>query len=169
MRIAAARAAAVIAVLLAGALRAHAGDWSLDSVANCRIWNPHPQGHEAVRWSGACANGLAQGHGTAKWSLNSLPFETDEGEWSQGRQIGHGTQVWSTGLYDGELFDGEPSGHGVLVSQGARYEGEFRNGKPNGRGTLVNGNDTFRGIWTDGCLRRGERKVSFGVPVSACH
>jgi hypothetical protein len=155
-------------ILLAGALQANAGDWSLDAAASCRVWNPHPQTHETVHWSGTCTDGLAQGPGSVQWSLSGLPFETDQGEWSQGRQSGHGTQVWLSGRYDGELVDGEPNGRGVLISQGARYEGEFRNGKPNGSGMLVKGTESFGGVWTDGCFREGNRRMAFGVPTSAC-
>ena len=120
------------------ALCAETGAWILDTGAGCKVWNPHPQPNETLRWSGACANGMAQGRGAAQWFRGNLPFETDEGEWREGRQSGFGTQVWPTGRYDGELVDGEPNGRGVLIVQGVRYEGELRGGKPNGFGTLTN-------------------------------
>jgi len=169
-----------VVALLAGAvvaqsqLQAHAqvqaqtGGWISDAKAGCRVWNPHPQPDESMRWSGACSNGLAQGRGAAQWFRNNLPFETDEGEWRTGRQAGYGTQIWPTGRYEGELLDGEPHGHGTMIVQGVRYEGDFRNGRPNGAGTLTNGTGTFRGTWTDGCLHDGSRKASFGVPLSTC-
>jgi MORN repeat len=160
----------LLALLSAGFLSsfARAGAWIADSSVGCRVWNPHPQANETVQWSGACANGLAQGRGAAQWFQNSLPFETDEGEWRAGRQTGYGIQVWPSGRYDGELVDGEPHGRGVLILQGGRYEGEFRGGKPNGAGTLIRGGESFRGTWSDGCFREGARKASFGVPQSAC-
>jgi MORN repeat len=166
----AARSAAAVAFLVAGAIAASAqsGAWIADASVGCQVWNPHPQPNETIRWSGACANGFAHGRGAAQWFRNSLPFETDEGEWRSGRQTGYGTQVWPSGRYDGELVDGEPNGRGVLILQSVRYEGEFRNGKPNGAGTLSRGSDTFRGTWTDGCFREGTRKASFGVPLAAC-
>jgi MORN repeat len=37
-------------------------------------------------------------------------METDEGEWHDGMQVGPGSQIWSTGRYDGEIADGEPNG-----------------------------------------------------------
>jgi len=163
------RAAAIAAVLLASAMAAHAGDWSRDGIGGCRIWNPHPQGNETSHWSGACVGGFAEGRGTVQWSVSNRVIESDEGNWSSGRQSGQGAQVWPTGRYDGELADGEPNGHGVLVSRGARYEGDFRGGKPNGIGTLSQGGDTFRGVWSDGCFHDGARKISFGVPLSECH
>src|SRR5579863_3879779 len=73
---------------------AETGAWSLDTAQGCKLWNPHPQPGETVRWSGACANGFAQGRGAAQWFRGNLPFEADEGEWRAGRQVGYGTQVW---------------------------------------------------------------------------
>jgi MORN repeat len=158
-----------LAVACAAAIApARAGDWSTDLGFGCRVWNPNPQPDETVRWAGTCANGFAHGHGAAQWFKNNLPFETDEGEWQQGRQVGHGSQAWPSGHYEGDLVDGEPHGHSVLLLQKVRYEGEFRNGKPNGVGTLTNGTDIIHGTWTNGCLRDATRKISFGVPLSTC-
>jgi MORN repeat len=157
-------------VLLASATSApaQAGSWITDASAGCQVWNPHPQPNESVHWSGACANGFAEGRGAAQWFHSNLPFESDEGEWRAGRQAGYGTQVWPSGRYDGELVDGEPHGRGVMIVQGTRYEGDFRNGRPNGAGTLTNGSGSFRGAWANGCFHDGNRRASFGVPLSAC-
>jgi hypothetical protein len=125
-------AAALVLVVPVTARCAETGGWIFDTAAGCKVWNPHPQPNETIRWSGACANGMAQGRGAAQWFRGNLPFESDEGEWREGRQAGYGTQVWPTGRYDGELVDGEPNGRGTLIVQGLRYEGELRNGKPNG-------------------------------------
>jgi hypothetical protein len=170
MRIAGIRLTATLVILSAVFVpaAAHAGAWISDSSVGCRVWNPHPRPGETVQWSGACANGLAQGRGAAQWFRDGIPFETDEGEWRSGRQTGYGSQVWSAGRYDGELLDGEPHGSGTLILQKLRYEGDFRNGKPDGTGTLFRGSESFRGVWTDGCLREGTRRISFGVPLSAC-
>jgi hypothetical protein len=163
----------VRAALVAGgawifAQTALAGDWIADTAAGCRVWNPHPQSGETVQWSGACVNGFAHGRGVAKWSRNNVPYETDEGEWHDGRQFGHGTQVWPAGSYDGELLDSEPAGRGKLTLQGVRYAGSFRNGKPNGPGILTNGSETYEGSWVEGCFRDATRKASFLVPLSTC-
>jgi len=99
---------------------AETGGWIFDTAAGCKVWNPHPQPNETIRWSGACANGMAQGRGAAQWFRGNLPFESDGGEWREGRQAGYGTQVWPTGRYDGELVDGEPNGHGTLI--GVRFK-----------------------------------------------
>jgi hypothetical protein len=168
MRIAAIKCTVTLVLLSAVSGPVHAGAWISDSSVGCQVWNPHPQLDETVQWTGACANGFAQGRGAAQWLKSGVPFEADEGEWRAGRQAGYGSQVWSGGRYEGELLDGEPHGRGVLILQRLRYEGDFRNGKPNGTGTLFTRSESFRGVWTDGCFREGTRKVSFGVPLSAC-
>jgi hypothetical protein len=95
-------------------------------------------------------------------------IETDQGEWRDGRQTGHGVQVWPAGQYEGTLADGLPNGRGVLRLGGFEYQGEFLDGKPNGPGTLRQGAKTVQGTWKDGCLIGGEHKMSVGVPLSAC-
>jgi len=157
--------AATIA-LLVEVVPANAGAWVTDAKSGCRVWNPNPQLEETAAWSGSCANGRADGHGTVQWLKGDRPSETDEGEWRDGRQVA-GTQSWATGRYEGDLADGEPNGHGVLTVQKLRYEGAFRNGKPNGQGTLTAGTESVQGTWKDGCLQ-GPRKASIGVPLSAC-
>jgi MORN repeat len=170
MRITEIGRAAILMLVAAGFTpgSAQAGGWIADTSVGCQIWNPHPQPNETVQWSGACANGFAHGRGAAQWFKNGVPYEADEGEWRAGRQAGFGSQVWSGGRYEGEVLDGEPHGRGVLILDRLRYEGEFRTGKPNGTGTLFRGSESFRGAWADGCFREGSRKISFGVPLSAC-
>jgi hypothetical protein len=160
-------AAAISTCVSIAAVPAQAGAWIVDAKSGCQVWNPNPQLEEAVTWSGSCANGRAQGHGIVQWLKGGVPTETDEGEWSDGRQVNEGTQSWASGRYEGELSAGEPNGHGVLTLHKLRYEGEFRNGKPNGVGRLTAGSETVQGMWRDGCLQ-GARKASIGVPLSAC-
>jgi hypothetical protein len=159
--------------MLAGAIAvaqsASTGGWMEDAASRCRVWNPHPQPNESVKWAGACENGLAHGRGTVQWLKNNLAFETDEGEWQEGRQTGEGIQTWPSGRYEGLIVNGEPDGHGALSLKGLRYEGEFRGGKPHGSGTMMNlGGEIFQGIWSDGCFRDGKRRASVGVPLSSC-
>ena len=162
-----ASAGTALALMPLVARGAETGAWALDTAQGCKVWNPHPQPNETVRWSGACANGFAQGRGAAQWFRGNLPFESDEGEWREGRQTGFGSQVWPSGRYDGEIVEGMPNGRGTLIVQGVRYEGEVRDGKPNGIGTLTNAAVTVRGFWKAGCLQE-KQKVAFGVPLSAC-
>jgi MORN repeat len=159
--------AALAGSVMLGVSVAHAGAW-IAAKDGCQVWDPSPQLEETVIWSGACANGHAQGPGTVQWIKGNTAIETDEGEWRDGRQAGKGIQTWPSGRYEGELANGEPNGRGVLTLQKLRYEGEFRDGKPNGTGSLTAGSETVPGVWQDGCLQGGRRKASIGVPLSAC-
>jgi hypothetical protein len=160
--------AALAASVVLGASAARAGAWIAAAKDGCQVWDPNPQLEETVTWSGACANGHAEGPGTVQWIKGNAAIETDEGEWRGGRQTGKGAQTWPSGRYDGDLANGEPNGRGVLTLQKLRYEGEFRDGKPSGIGNLTAGSETVQGVWKDGCLQGGRRKASIGVPLSAC-
>jgi hypothetical protein len=162
------RAAVLSACLMVVASGAHAGEWLADAGSGCQVWDPNPQLEESVTWSGSCANGRAEGPGTAQWLKGNMTIEIDKGEWRDGRQAGKGIQTWSTGRYEGELADGEPNGRGVLTLQKLRYEGEFHNGRPNGVGSLTAGTETVPGTWKDGCLQGGQRRAAIGIPLSAC-
>jgi hypothetical protein len=145
-----------------------AGGFVADLKSGCKVWNPHPQPNETVSWSGNCVNGLAQGPGALQWLNNEKPYERDQGEWNEGRQLGRGTQDWGSGRYDGELVNGEPQGKGALTLRSSRYEGEFRGGKPNGSGAVTNLEGVFTGIWRNGCLVGDKRRIAFGVSSSTC-
>jgi hypothetical protein len=145
------------------------GAFVADPGSGCKVWNPHPTAGETVSWTGECVNGLAEGRGRLQWLRGGTAIETDDGDWSHGRQSGHGKQDWKSGSYEGELLNGEPSGHGIMNLMSARYEGEFRNGKPNGIGAATTLSGVFRGTWKDGCLADGKRKVAFAVSTSTCH
>jgi len=152
----------------ASAQTAMPGNYSVDEKSGCKVWNPNPKAAESIVWLGPCVSGLAHGLGKLQWLQNGQLYETDEGAWSAGRQIGNGSQIWPLGRYDGEISNSEPNGHGVLVLKGARYDGEFRNGKPNGLGTVTSQRGVIKGTWKDGCLISGKQKVAVGVPLSTC-
>ena len=92
--------------LSAAAQTARAPGWIVDSRTGCKVWNPAPQAHETIRWSGGCKGGYAQGKGTLQWFENGRPGDR----------------------YDGEYEAGKRSGHGVVVQRnGTRIEGDWRN------------------------------------------
>ena len=161
-------AALLSVAMMVAAPSAHAGAWLADAKSGCQVWDPNPQLDESISWSGACANGHAEGPGTARWLKGAGAIETDEGQWRDGRQTGKGIQTWPAGRYEGELANGEPNGQGVLTLHNLRYEGEFRDSKPNGIGSLTRGSETVQGTWKDGCLMGGRRKAAIGIPLSAC-
>jgi hypothetical protein len=140
------------------------------------------------RYDGEVREGKRNGHGVA----DTVGAHYD-GEWRDDRANGHGVIIWANGdRYDGEFRDGQPNGHGVgLGTDGTRYEGELANGKPNGHGvsTWTNGDrydgnwqdgrpagngdasikgESYRGAWTAGCYRDGDRKAAITQPPSEC-
>ena len=161
-------AALTLTCTIASAQTIVSGNYSVDDKSGCNVWNPNPKATETIIWSGPCASGFANGQGKLQWLQNGQVYETDEGEWSAGRQVGRGSQVWPLGRYDGEISNSEPNGRGVLILKGARYDGEFRNGKPNGSGTVTSQRGVIKGTWKDGCLTGAKQKVAVGVPLSAC-
>ena len=60
------RVAVAIALLCFAALpgRADSG-WLADPQTHCRVWDDDMRPGEAVHWSGACRNGIAEGPGMA--------------------------------------------------------------------------------------------------------
>jgi hypothetical protein len=156
------------AFLLCAPAVAQAGDWIADAKTGCKVWNPQPSASEAVRWSGPCKDGFADGKGVLDWLRGGSQYERDEGLWRAGRQTGEGTQTWPGGQYKGQFSESLPHGRGVLASGEARYDGAFLNGKPNGKGALTNASGTFDGTWSDGCFNDGKRRASFGVGVQSC-
>ena len=160
---------ATAAGIIIAATPAVAGAWVADAKSGCQVWNPNPQLEETVAWSGSCANGRAEGHGTAQWVKGGATSETDEGEWRDGRQTGKGTQSWATGRYEGELSDGEPNGHGVLIMQKLRYEGDFRKWQAqrrrhaNSRRRIRAGH--LEGWMLAGCAQSLDRRALIGLSM----
>ncbi len=153
---------------LAQAAETAAGAFVADPQSSCKVWNPHPQAGESVRWAGSCVNGLAEGKGKLDWLKSGTVIETDDGEWRAGHQVGRAVQVWSGGRYEGEVKDGLPHGPGTLTIQAGRYEGEFKNGKADGTGTLRTGGKSYQGAWVAGCHVSGKEKAAIGIAASNC-
>ena len=86
------------ALLFAGAAMADEhGRWQqVENKSNCAVWNAFPKPNETGTWSGACANGKAQGRGTQVWRY----LEDEE---------------WKESKYTGEMKNGKEHGRGVYV------------------------------------------------------
>jgi hypothetical protein len=80
--------------------------WIADSKTGCKVWNPAPQAHETIHWSGDCDSGYAQGKGTLQWYENGKPGDRYVGDYQGGKRNGHGV---------------------VTMSNGTRIEGDWRN------------------------------------------
>jgi hypothetical protein len=169
------------------------GDWIADQKTSCKVWDAHPSPGQSITWTGDCANGLAQGHGTLQWFSDGKSGEKDEGEFKDGKQQGRGVRVFSNGArYEGDFNGGKREGQGVEVyagggryeggwkdnvfeghgvatlANGNRFEGEFHAGKPNGQGTYTTKNGSFSGNWTSGCFKDGGVEATFMASKAAC-
>lgn len=189
------RLALVIAALIAvsPAVAQSNGDWIADQRTGCKVWDAYASPGQSITWTGDCANGLAQGHGTLQWFNDGKPGERDEGEFKDGQQQGRGVRVFSNGArYEGDFKNGKREGQGVevyagggryeggwkdnvfeghgvaILANGNRFEGEFHAGKPNGQGTYQTKNGTVAGNWTNGCLKEGGVEVTFMASKAAC-
>jgi hypothetical protein len=149
--------------------------WIADARTGCRVWDSSPQPDEAVSWTGACRNGLAQGRGVLRWFQSGKPValaksrwrggkmnghgaitlangERFKGQWKNDERTGRGVYIYANGdRYEGQYQDDQKSGHGVYTyANGGRYVGEWRDGRRNGRGTEVRADGSrYDGLWRD--------------------
>jgi hypothetical protein len=148
------------------ALRAQAAEpgWIADPSSGCKVWDLVPEPNEAIKWSGGCAGGLANGSGVLQWFIDGKPVDHAEGEWRDGKRNGHGVYTTAKGnRYDGEWRDDMQNGFGVLtLVSGNRYAGEWRDGMKNGHGvyTWASG-DRYDGEWRD------DKRTGHGVYTRA--
>ena len=115
--------------------------------SKCLVLDPELQGS----YAGACANGKAQGPGTARGSAVYV------GEFREGKKHGRGVKNWPWGdRYEGEFADDSKHGAGIYVwgarsaFAGDRYEGAFANDRRNGYGVYSwASGDSYAGPWKD--------------------
>lgn len=122
----------------------------------CRVLDVELQDN----YAGPCANGLAQGYGSAVGTAQYL------GEFKAGKKHGKGVKSWPNGdRYEGDFLEDLREGFGVYVFgrgpwAGERYEGEFLNDRRHGHGVYrwATG-DVYTGPWKD--------DVATGKPTQA--
>jgi hypothetical protein len=169
--------AALAAVMFSCALPRAFADadthWLIDSNSSCSLFDANAKAGDSVSWSGGCADGLANGKGTATFTNSGKQFESFTGEFSKGiAQDGPVSVGWGGGWhYDGDEVGGQFSGAGVLMNDAKdRFEGVWVAGKMTGHGTLVRANgERYDGEWKDdlpdgqGMLTRADGKIVKGV------
>jgi hypothetical protein len=186
--------AALVMIALPAAAQTSRTKWIADPNTNCQVWNPEPERNEAISWSGACANGQAQGRGILQWYRSGKPnggrydgeyrngmmngqgvytFASGnryEGEWQDGKRTGRGIFTWTNGnRFEGGWLDGKRSGWAVYTFDGKRYEGEYRNDRPNGPGTYTSADGAiYAGTWTNGCFQDGNRWAVIDATPREC-
>jgi hypothetical protein len=136
-----------------------------DRDADCAVFDPAELTAERATWDGACARGLATGHGTAVFFTRDRNAETLTADFRGGLAMDGAAQIrWADGArYDGAIAAGRPEGTGVLTNAaGDRFTGDWKDGALNGRGNVVWSNgDRYEGAWRDG------RAEGHGVQVWA--
>ena len=99
------------------------------------IWKSIGNKKVQPKYEGEITNGKPNGQGTQTWSN----VDKYVGEWKDGKKHGQGTLTSPYGeKYVGEWKDGEENGQGTYTfSDGSKYVGEFKFGKRNGQGTYT--------------------------------
>jgi hypothetical protein len=105
----------------------------IENRADCAVWDRHTVLNATVSWTGACANGRAEGNGTLVWRYLKGEKWLEEryaGTMQNGKQHGRGVLLFGNGgTYSGDWRDGTQHGSGVKIwANGDRYEGDWRNG-----------------------------------------
>jgi hypothetical protein len=139
--------------------------WMLDAQADCRAWYPTRLIDAAMRWSGSCRRGRADGTGTLEIRLGEKVVERYEGPMRDGAAEGRGKQSWADGtLYDGQFQGGAPNGAGTTTFPGgATYTGEHRVGLPHGAGVYTwRGGARYEGEFSGG---RAHGRGTYTVPT----
>lgn len=170
-----AKAVLAAATLNCGLLSASAGDetnkglWLKDG--DCALYSAGAGPGDTVQWTGSCANGYAEGLGTATFTHDgqsqSFTASFAHGVIPDGHVITRWGQGWS---YDGETIGGRFNGFGVLTTEGGdRFIGQWDNGKMNSFGVLLRASgERYVGDWKDdkpngkGELRRTDGSVVTG-------
>jgi len=164
-----AKAMLAAALLNCGLLTASAddnsttGQWLKDG--DCALYSAGAGPGDAVRWTGECVDGYAEGLGTATFThdsqTQSITANFTHGVIPDGHIITRWGEGWS---YDGETAGGRFNGAGILVTNTSdRFEGQWTDGKMNGFGILRRANgELYAGDWRDdkpngaGELRRAD-------------
>jgi hypothetical protein len=107
-------AAAAIALFASSATAQTQGTappaWITATNKPCKIWNPEPQAHESVTWSGGCKDGYASGKGVLRWTENGKPDAEFDGIYAAGKRNGPGVLITPDGQrQEGQWTDDEPA------------------------------------------------------------
>lgn len=154
------------AAALAALLVVPAVSWAEQPVADpdtgCQVRDQYPDPGRAIRWTGACKDGFADGFGVLHWAQDGRPEGHVEGTYLDGRLEGRARVTWTDGRrlvgtfvsglmngqggfrwpdgrrYDGDWKDDRRTGRGILtLPDGSRYVGGFLRNRPTGDGVFV--------------------------------
>lgn len=148
---------------LAPSVPAATGQWFTDDNTGCQLWHAAPPRGVTLQWRGACANGYAEGQGTAEWRAGTRLWRY-VGEVKAGKYQGKGFWQDQNGdRYEGQYVEGAREGSGALqFANGDRYSGEFHADQRSGSGELFRKNgEHYQGQFLNG-QRHGAGKMEWG-------
>ena len=127
----------------------------LENQPGCYVFKANLQVSETATWSGACADGLADGTGEIIWVWGSDRGNrtTSTGQIQQGKRQGHWVIREADGdVHKGTFVDGKQHGHWVLrFTNGQVEEGPYVDGKRTGHWVLrVANGGVQEGPYVDG-------------------
>ncbi len=111
--------------------------WIFNAENSCKCFTQRNAENRSFTWSGACADGLAEGKGILIMLEHGFEYFRFEGELRRGKANGHGRLVMPDGdTYEGDYRDGLANGQGrFYYDEGDYYEGDFQDGQRWGEGT----------------------------------
>lgn len=133
-------------VLCLAALPAWADDtptFFADPASHCSVGTFYPLPALAVRWTGGCAGGKAEGAGVAEWQNAGKFWVRIEGTFHTGLVEGRGLKLQAGDIrFEAEFQAGRVSGRCIMTTPDVRVDGQCANDQLNGPGTatFTNGN-----------------------------
>ena len=91
----------ILLLMVAG--QNYAGEWFLDTINGCKVWNKAPQPNETMKWTGACLNGFADGKGELSW-LYDGKISIYKGSMKNGELDGIRVYTGANGFYKEGFF-----------------------------------------------------------------
>lgn len=142
---------------------AHADPAAWYGESNCKIApiQPAPR-NNAVKWSGACKDGYADGKGVLEWEAGDGKRKL-EATLAHGDIAGEGTMTGKFGKYIGTFKHGQPDGQGYFkFTNGKQYEGGVAQDKFEGPGIAVDlDRSRYEGEW------KNDKRHGYGKQVYA--
>jgi hypothetical protein len=139
---------------IGGPAIAQNSDWLTDAATSCKVWARKAANIDAVKWSGQCVDGLANGRGKIEFLGGGKPVWSGEAGFLAGKREGASKLVNAEGLSsEDEYRAGERHGWTVQKNpSGEQFESEYRNGSLTGRGAYQ---------YPDGARIEGEMSNGF--------
>ncbi|HEY4115753.1 MAG TPA: hypothetical protein VGM17_16980, partial [Rhizomicrobium sp.] len=147
--------AAMAAAAMSSAAEAQSSSsavWLMDAQSKCTVLYADQRPADSVTWTGACANGAANGQGAATFTKGNRFVAQITGAFVNGVAAGAVRANWADGAhYEGNEQSSRFAGQGTLTTAaGDHFQGMWANGRMNGHGSVLWANgDRYDGDWRD--------------------